>query len=198
MDRLLAGDVAVITGPAVEPVTLTEAKLHLRVDHSTDDTLITSLIVAARQYVEDVTWRALVTQTLEVTLDDWPDGEMLVLPRPPLASVTSVKYVDSDGTETTWAAGNYQVVTQGTPGRLVLAYGVSWPSVTLRAANGITVRYVAGYGLAAAVPDLLKTAIKLMVGHWYENREATVVAAGTVATELPLAVQSILNLYKVR
>jgi len=198
MDNLLAGDVAVITPPSVEPMTKAEVKLHLRVDHTTDDTLIDSLIIAARQRVENVTWRALVTQTLELTLDAWPEGNKIDLPRPPLQSVTSVTYTDSAGAAVVWGSANYQVITQGTPGRIVPAYGVSWPSVTLRAANGIAVRYVAGYGLAAAVPDLLKAAIKLLVGHWYENREATVVGAGMTATPLPLAVESILYDYMVR
>lgn len=198
MDRLLAGDVTVYAAAGGEPVSRSAALLHLRVDHDDDDPLIEALIAAARQHVENVTWRALVTQTLELTLDAWPSGDRIELPRPPLQSVTSVKYIDSAGVEATFAASNYHVVTRGEPGRIVLAYGASWPSVTLRTAGAITVRYVAGYGLATAVPEMLKQAILLLVGHWYENREATVIAAGTVATELPLAVASILEQYKVR
>lgn len=198
MDNLLLGDVAVITPPAEEPVTRVEAKLHLRVDHTADDDLIDRLITAARQRVENATWRALVTQTLELTLDAWPGGNRLELPRPPLVSVTSVTYTNSDGQATVWSSSLYQVITQGTPGRIVPAYGESWPTATLRAANGIAVRYVAGYGAAAAVPALLKAAILLLVGHLYENREAVIVGAGLAATPLPLAVESILSDYLVR
>jgi uncharacterized phiE125 gp8 family phage protein len=198
MDNLLAGDVAVITAPTEEPITTAEAKLHLRVDHAADDALIASMITAARQRVENATWRALVTQTLELTLDAWPSGNKIDLPRPPLASVTSVTYTDSDGTATVWSSSLYQVITQGTPGRIVPAYGEAWPTATLRAANGIAVRYVAGYGAAAAVPALLKAAMLLLIGNWYENREAVVVGAGLAATPLPMAVESILSDYMVR
>lgn len=202
MDALLAGATKLITGPATEPVTLDEAKQHLRVDHDDEDELIAELIVAARMHVENVTWRALVTQTWECAFPAWPRPEgsrgRLELPYAPLQSVTSVKYTDSDAVTTTVASTVYEVDTYATPGVVVPKAGQSWPSFTPSAINAVTVRYVCGYGTAAAVPGLLKAAIKLLVGHWYENREATVVAAGTVATVLPLAVESIVNQYQVR
>lgn len=201
MDNLLAGDVTIIEAPDEEPVATAEAKLHLRVDHTADDALIEQLVTAARQRVENVTWRSLVTQTLELTLDAWPRCGHIDVPRPPLQSVTSITYTDAAGTETVWPSALYQVVTQGTPARIVPAYGESWPTAasgSLRAANGIAVRYVAGYGDAAAVPALLKAAILLLVGHWYENREAVIVGAGLTATPLPMAVESILSDYMVR
>lgn len=191
--------IKLITAPTVEPITLTEAKDHCRVDGTDDDTLITSLIVAAREYVEGYQNRALITQTWELVLDAWPDGDSIELPLPPLQSVTSLKYKDSAGAETAWAATNYIVDTDSYLGRLVLADDISWPSDELYPAGGIRIRFVAGYpptgsgesiDYDANVPQKIKQAMLLLVGHWYENREA--VAAGSM-TEIPLAVNALLS-----
>jgi uncharacterized phiE125 gp8 family phage protein len=182
--------------PAVEPVTLTEAKLHCRVDASTDDTLITSLITAARQMVEEITRRVLITQTWDLKLDDWPCAPVLEIPLPPLQSVTSVSYKDSAAATKTLASGNYTVATSGIYGRIVLLEGVSWPSVTLYAAESISVRFVAGYGLAVSVPQSIKVAILLLVGHYYENREAVLMPMGGSMVQLPIGVQSLLTPYR--
>jgi uncharacterized phiE125 gp8 family phage protein len=192
MDNLLAGDVAVITGPDGEPMDVDFVKLHSRVGGDVEDSLIDFWIRAARRHVENILWRALITQTLELTLHAWPRRNEIQLPRPPLVSVTSVKTTDSAGVEATWPATKYQVITQGSPGRIVPAYGESWPSTTLRAANGIAVRYVAGYGDADDVPEQYKQAMLLLIGHWYENREAVVVGAGLAATPLPMGFDSLL------
>lgn len=182
--------------PAVEPVTVAEMKRHLRVDIDDDDGFIEGLIAAGRDYLEKVAWRAFITQTWRLSLDGWPAGDEIELPRPPLQSVTSIVYTDSDNNATTWAASNYIVDTDSEPGRVVLAYGASWPGVTLRPANPIQITYVAGYGDdGSAVPVSYQQALKLLVGHWYENREATI--AGTIAREIPLAVDSLLWLDRV-
>ena len=146
---IAAGNWAItrISSPTFEPVTLTEAKGQLRRDDITiDDALITSLIIAARAHIEDVTNRAICTQIFELVLDEWPCGDVITIPRSPLQSVTSLKYTDSSGTQATWATTNYIVDTDSKPGRVCLAYGVSWPSSTLRPANAIRIRFVAGYG----------------------------------------------------
>lgn len=197
MDALLASQVTIITGPAEEPFDTDSAKLDARVDHDTEDALIAEYVTAARQYVENETWRALVTQTLEAAFDAWPSGNALVLPRPPLQSVTSVTYTDSNGDATVWDSSNYIVDTRREPGRIVLAYGQSWPSATLQPVNGIVVRYVAGYGGASTVPAVLKKAIRLLANEMYEHREATVIAAGVVATAVP-RLRDILYQYQVR
>jgi uncharacterized phiE125 gp8 family phage protein len=198
MDALLAGATKLITAPAAEPVTLAEAKTHLRVDHDAEDEEIESLITDARQDLEQGTWRALMTQTWELSLPGWPEDGRIELPYPPLQSVTWVKYTDDEGVTTTVDSSLYVVDTYAEPGVVMPKAGESWPSFSPAAANPIVVRYVAGYGDAEDVPSLLKRAMKLLIGHWYENREATVVAAGTVATELPLAVDSIVFKYQVR
>ena len=136
-----------ITPPVVEPLTLTEAKVHLRRDDiTTDDSLIAALIATARAHIEAVTNRALCTQTLETVMDEWPAEGFFLIPRPPLQSVSSVKYTDSSGTQATWGSSNYIVDTDSKPGRISPGYSVSWPTATLQPVSAIRVRYVAGHG----------------------------------------------------
>lgn len=189
---------SLVTAPGTEPITRTEAKLHLRVDHTADDSLIDALITAARRQVEIHTGRALVTQTWDLTFDCWPCGDAIDIPLPPLQSVTSVTYYDTADAATVWSSANYQVVIDGVRGRLVLAYGKVWPAVTLRPAAGVVVRFVAGYGAAAAVPEDVKAAIKLWLGHLYANREAVTGTGGiTVGPQVvPMAVDALLATYR--
>jgi len=184
---------SVVTEPTEEPLTVAEIKEHLRVSVTTDDDLIGYYITVARQVVEQRTWRTLVTTTYDYYLQDWPSGDVIDLPRPPLASVTSLKYTDSDGTETTWDSSNYHTDAVSTPGRLVLQYGKSWPTATLQTSNPIVVRFVAGYGTGSSVPQWAKQTIRFLASHYYENREAVTLAPGVVAVNVPMAVDSILN-----
>ncbi len=186
--------IKIYTAPAAEPVTLTEVKLHLRVDHPNEDTPIGGWIATAREKVEMDTRRALITQTWDMTLDEWPKEDYIEVPLPPLASVTSITYIDKDGVSATFASSSYVVDTQNSPGRIVLAVGYSWPSVTLRAANGITVRYVCGYGATgSSVPASLRSAMLLLIGHYYENREAT----SQNVYQLPLGYEALITPYRV-
>ena len=178
----------VVTGPAQEPVRLDQAKLHMRVDHSEDDGLIVGLVTAAREQVEAMSRRALVTQTLELRLSQWPGGDCILLPRPPLASVVSVKYTDTAGVEQTFASTNYTAHTAPEPGGVWLKYNCSWPSAELGPGPSIAVRYTAGYGTAAAVPQRYKQAILLLAAHWYEQREAVLVS-GVQPSVVPMAVE---------
>lgn len=182
--------------PASEPISVSKLKEHLRVDISDDNDLIAGYLAAARDYVENTTWRSLVTQTWRLSLDGWPACGEVVLPRPPLQSVSSIVYYDSEGASNTLASSVYDVDTDSEPGRVVLAYGQSWPSTTLRPMNPVQVTYVAGYGLAASVPPHLVQMIKLLVSHWYENREPVVV--GSITANIPLAVDSLIWLNRVR
>lgn len=200
----MIGAVTVSVEPSVEPVSLAEAKLHLRVDDdiTSDDTLISALISAARQKVEIETRRALVTQTQVLKMDRFPSGESAVieLPNPPLQSVSAVQYVDQNGDTQTLAAADYIVDTASEPARITPAYNTFWP-LTRAQINAVTVTFVAGYApgsgsptdYAANVPQALKAAIKLLVGHWYENREAV----GAVNLKpLPMAVDSLIWNYR--
>lgn len=139
--------------------------------------------------------RALITQSLEVALSGWPRGRVIELPRPPLVSVTSVKYFDVDDVEATLAASNYHVDTRSTPGRLVLKSTSQWPGTELREVNGVIIRYVAGYGSEASdVPAEMRAAMKLWLGELYEVRENS--AAGGLVT-VPSAAEKVLLKYRV-
>lgn len=186
------GWVKVQTEPAAEPVTVREVKEHLRISHMADDELLGYYITAARQVVEQRTWRTLVTTTLDYYLQGWPPGDTIVLPRPPLSSVTSVTYTDTDASASTFSSASYHTDTASTPGQIVLKYSASWPTATLQTSNPIVIRYVAGYGAASAVPQWAKMAIRWLVGHYYENREAVTLAPGVVAVNVPLGVDSLL------
>lgn len=163
----------VTTAPTEEPLTLAEAKLNLRVDHTADDDLITAIIVVARQWCESFQNRSYVTQTITLKMDKFPccgDYDEIVVPRPPLQSVTSIKYVDEDGAEQTLSSDVYDVDTYSEPGRIGLANSQSWPGVR-GDLNGIEVIYIAGYGDADDVPDRFKRAMHLIIAHLYEHRE---------------------------
>src|SRR4051812_41779213 len=135
-----------VTAPATEPVTLAEAKAHCRVTVADDDTYIGGLITVARRYVEEICNRALITQTWDLFLDCFPDGEIL-LPRAPVLTIGFVKYIDQAGVLQTLASNQYQVDVQQDPARLRPAYNVwFWPLIQPYSYSTVNVRYDAGYG----------------------------------------------------
>lgn len=193
--------IQVVTEPVKEPVPIEQLKNDIRVDSdlTADDILIRGLGIAARITAEKIQRRALISQTIELTLDDWPATDWIRIPRPPLQSVTSIKYYDTDDTEYTLSSSSYLVDTASEPGRVILNSGESWPSsVTLRPANAVVIRFVAGYGDDQEdVPETTQQAIRLLVGHWYENREA-VSTTGAVPKDLPFGVRALLWLERVQ
>lgn len=163
------------TAPASEPITRTEAKLQARIETDADDSYVDGLIVAARQIAETQTNRRLISQTLEAQYKDWPEaGFDFWLPGPPLSSVTHVKYYDADGTQQTLSTDVYEVNTAYEPGRISLKPNQSWPTLQGDKATPITIRYVAGYADADAVPDAIKIGMYMLISHWYKNRENAV------------------------
>lgn len=231
--------IKIITQPLQEPVTLNEAKLHLRVDSSDEDALIASLILTARKYCEEYQNRAYAQQGLELTLDDWPRGaEPIVISRPPLISVESAKYYGTDNMEYTWNPALYYVDADSEPGRISPNYSEIYPTMTLRPVSGVKIRYTAGYSpiittktiaaselpiagtvinfdgsisvtvlntdgdatvtttdYCANVPKTVKQAILLLVGHWYENREAAMDKA--TSRDVDFSVGALLGLDRV-
>jgi len=187
----------VVTPPAAEPVSVAEAKAHLRLETADEDALVTALVKAAREHAEDFMGRAFVTRVYDLTLDRFPwssravsvGAGAIVVPRPRLQSVESITYVDESGVTQALSASKYLVDSKSEPGRITPAYGETWPT-TREQANAVTVRFTAGYGAAAAVPDAIKTAIKLLVAHWYEHREQ--VNVGNIVNTMPFAVESLL------
>ncbi len=165
--------IKVITPPANEPITATEAKLHTRIDAATEDSLINIWIASGRELAEKFQNRALINQTLELTLDRWPVSPF-GLPMPPLqddATITRIQYYDTDNIEYTFDRDDYFMDTDSEPGRIALAYGKHWPMIILRPISGIKIRYQAGYGATAAdVPQNVRDAILLYVTYRYEHR----------------------------
>jgi len=165
----------IVTSPPVEPIDLDETKEHLRVTSSDDDSMIFGLIQASREHIEAITRRALVQQTWKMYLQDWPCGDSFEIPYPPLQSITSIKYTDSDDTQTTWTSTYYEVDTDSEPGRVILAYGETWPSTTLHPKNPIEIIFVAGYSASSDsppdyrvnIPEAIKNAMKLDIENRY-------------------------------
>lgn len=178
--------------PVQEPLTLAEAKAHCRVDITTDDAYLTDLIRAAREWCEAHDWRAYLTQTWEYWLDGWPGGSAIILPKPPLASVSKIEYYGTDDTKYTLAASVYAADVISVPGIVHLKYNQVWPTeTTLRPYNPICVTFVAGWSNPTEVPRRIKQAMLLLVGHWYENRENVLV--GTISKSLEFGVTSLLG-----
>ena len=162
---------ALITAPALEPVTLADAKAHLRLDTDDDNQLLTAAIVAARVHVEALTRRLLIEQSWRVYLDQWPRKRIVRLTPAPLISVDVVTVYDAEGDPTVVSEDDYEVDTVAVPGRLVLS-GTA-PVVVGKAVNGIEIDVTAGYGPSSVdVPAPLRQAIMMLVAHWYEHRGA--------------------------
>ena len=207
----------VSTAPALEPITSTEAKNFIKVDTTADDTLIGVLITAARQLAEEYTERAFVEQTVKLYLDSFPsacktepwwdgivEGPMslitgtsnqIELPKPPLISVTSLKYYSKLDVVSTLSSSTYFVDTKGTPGRICLNYGQIWPT-DIRTHQAVLVEFKAGYGAtAASVPAQIRQAISMIVGNLYAHRGDS----GTASeSEIPALAKNLLDPYRVR
>ena len=184
-----------ITAPQEEPITLAEAKSHLRITSTDEDALIETWIKAVREYCEGYQNRAYITQTWELSLDRFPDNSIIKVPLPPLQDITSIKYYDPEGTEKEFSSDDYEVDTYSEPGRVSLGYGKSWPSEILRPVNGVIIEFIAGYGdTADKVPEKVKQAIKVLIGELYEHREVTDVKE---LKEVPFAVKALLGLERI-
>lgn len=157
---------------------------------SVEDDYINSLITTSRQIIENITNKRFITQTWAKYMDSFPSGTDITPLYYPLQSVTTVNYYDTDSTEATFAASNYNVGTSREPGLIRLGYSKQWPTTTLRTLDGVIVTYVTGYGDARSdVPERFKQAIKILGAELYEHREATDYQS---FKELPWSVQSIL------
>ena len=180
------------TEPAEEPITLVEAKAHLRVTCTDEDTYITTLIKVARIHAERFQRRSYITQTLELRMDRFP-RYLIELPRPPSISLTTINYIGSAGDTQTLDSSKYTTDFNSYKARVVPAFNEIWPT-TRHVIDAVTIEYVAGYGAAADVPETIKQALLLLIGVWYENREP--ITESTV-TEIPFTVSALLNMEKV-
>ena len=209
--------IKVETAWTTKAVSVADLKTHLRIDSgfTDDDTYLGTLIDSAQNLVETYTNRAITTQTLSLYLDRLPfysdlklqegiftapdleyNSNYIVLPKPPVASVTAVYYYDDSDTQNTFSTAKYYVDTISDQARIVLRTGESWPTVTeTRNANAYQVLYVAGYGGANDVPPPIVHAIKLLAGHLYENREAV---TSLSVNSIPYTIGALLQPYKVQ
>lgn len=176
--------------PSVKPLSLAEAKAHLRVDHSDDDTMIDALIDAAVSHLDGfsgVLGRALVTQTWQQVLGGFEDEIRLRVGN--VLGITSVTYYDASNVQQTLASSVYTPFTDELGAWLDLKAGQSWPA-TYDRPDAVTVTWTAGYGPAATdMPAAIRQAMLLIIGHWYANREAVTT---DTQTPLPLAVDALL------
>jgi uncharacterized phiE125 gp8 family phage protein len=199
-----------ITPPAGEPVSLAEAKLHLRVDFDDDDSLIQVLISAARQAAETLTNRQLVTARWRMVLDSFPGpslmgvpagqtftlpGHAVLLPKSPVQSVVEIRYLDMAGAWQVMPAANYIVDSACEPARITPVFGQIWP-IALPQIGAVSVIFDAGYGDASAVPEGIKTWIKLRLGSLYVHREEVASMTRGRIDPLPF-IDGLLDPYKV-
>jgi uncharacterized phiE125 gp8 family phage protein len=172
----------VTTAPTETVISTSEAKAWLRVEHSDEDSLVAGLVAYAINAAQNYLSQAFVTQTITETFDTW---ENVILTVHPVQSITSIRYVDNDGATQTLASTKYKADLYAKRCKIMPAYNETWP--TLRPESGaVEVVYVAGYGAASAVPEDIKTALKLMLADVYENR-------GDAVRQLPTASKYILD-----
>lgn len=184
-----------VTAPAEGPVSVAEAKAHLRVHHSEDDTLIAAMIGAAASYLDGhsgILGRCMVTQEWRQDFAGWPDNRTLRLPFPDVeADSVEVTYFDDDDAEQTVDASLFELVEDAIGCAVVLKRGFNFPSLSDDRAAPVRVTFEAGYGDAGDVPQAVRHALLLIIGDLYENRENTVVAAMTVS-QLPLGAHTLI------
>lgn len=201
--------VQLLIPPAAEPVSLAEAKLHLRVDFSDDDALITALIAAARQAAETITGRQLVTARWRLVLDAFPGpslmgvpagrpftlpGHAILIPKVPVRAIVSIDYLDMGGQQQTMPAAHYAADLACEPARVTPVFGQIWP-ITLPQIAAVSVTFDAGYGTAADVPQGIKRWILLRVGSLYQNREEMAALARGSLEPLPF-IDGLLDPYR--
>lgn len=184
-------------GTPTEPITLAEAKTHLRVDYGDDDNLISGLITGVRVYVENFLQRSLVNSQSNLYLTDWPRCDRIQIPRAPLSSIDGFFYTDSTEVEQTISPTLYVANATLEPPEVVLRFGQTWPSATLSPSSPIRILFTAGYGTdAESVPRPIRQAMLLVIGHLFKNREEVVAASGQgaiVVQQIPMGAIALLE-----
>jgi uncharacterized phiE125 gp8 family phage protein len=163
-----------LEAPAAAPVLLAEVKAQLRIEHPDDDLMIDRLIKTAVAYTDakGALGHAMITQKWGQWVNSVPP-QYVRLAMGPLIEVTAVKYYDIDGALQTDTLSNYEITGTDFTTRIGPKSGFNWP-VTQDRADAIRIEYTAGYGAtSASVPETLRHAMMLLIGHWYDNRENT-------------------------
>jgi uncharacterized phiE125 gp8 family phage protein len=181
-----------LTGPAIEPWSVAEAKSFLRAENDDDDTVIASLIAAARSHVEAMTRCGLIAQTWRFVLDRWPRDGRIKPGRGPLRSLVAVRVYDSAGSAASIDVGTFVIDKAG--GVIAPCWALPVPG---RTTAGIELDVEIGFGTAATdVPDVLRHAVRTLVAHWYENRG--LIAIGQTVAIMPASVSAMIASYRVR
>jgi uncharacterized phiE125 gp8 family phage protein len=183
-----------LSGPAIEPISLAEAKAYLRVEHDDDDDVIAALIAGARVHVEAQTRRALITQSWRIIRDSWPgDGRIAILPAP-LRELLAARVYKLDGSTQALDVAVFAADVASAPAALAFASG-ALPAPG-RVVGGIELDIEAGYGDDASdVPEALRQAIRILVAHWYENRG--LIAPGGAVAVIPQSAAALIAPYRV-
>lgn len=183
----------VSVAPVIEPVTVGELRQHCRIDHTDEDELLVSYLIASRSWCEEYCRRSFITQTIQLRRPRF--SSPMDLPRGPVQSVTSVKYQDQDDVQQTLSTDVYEFVDDPVMARVGIRWNQNWP-ITALVELPVLITYVAGYGsTAASVPVPIRQAIKMMAAQMYEFREPLV--AGTTVATVPMAVEALLGPYRV-
>lgn len=185
--------IRVTSPPTAEPLSLAEARDHCHVDAFDHDGMLSGYILAARQHVEQTCGIALCTQTLILTMDDFPARGEIVLPRWPVQSIVAFRYIDAAGVLQTWATSEWQSDLHGHEPRIAPRSGKSWPTLG-EAFAAVQIEFVAGFGAPHDIPPAIMQALRLLVGHWYESREAA--STGAAARAIDLGVDALLAQYR--
>jgi uncharacterized phiE125 gp8 family phage protein len=165
------------TGSSFTVLSTTDLKTHLRVTDTNSDSYIGALADVAISLVEAQTGRSLGSRKYTWTMDGFPCQSYLYVPKPPLQSVTSITYIDTDESTQTWGSTYYTVDTNSVPARISPAYQESWP-INLNIPNSVTITFTAGYGSSSQVPAALLHAAKFIGAHLWTNRQDVVMGNG--------------------
>ncbi|TAK49744.1 MAG: hypothetical protein EPO23_00475 [Xanthobacteraceae bacterium] len=180
-----------LTAPAAEPLSLDDARRYLRVEHDDDDATIAALIAAARNHVEALTRRVLITQTWRFVRDDWPGDGRIRLRMGPLRGLSAARLIDAQGTAAALDAGLF-VADRASNTLTASPWALPVPG---RATAGIELDIALGFGPAPEdVPDMLRHAIRMLVAHWYENRG--LVGIGQSVAMMPPTVAAMLTSFR--
>lgn len=180
-----------IVEPADEPITLQQAREQCRVDDDLEDALISDLIVTARDYCERVTGLPLMPQTMVLYCDRFC-GEMVL--KPNLIDVEKIEYIDHDGVLQALEPADYTIDKHSVVGSVYPSYGRGWPPVRCQK-NAVQITFTCGFANRSKVPETIKSAMKLLIEHWWQNRGAVII--GTITSQLPVGVDQMLGMNKI-
>lgn len=175
------------TGASFTVLSTTDAMTHLRVTSTNEAGYIGNLVSLAVEYVENITGRSLANRKYTWKLDSFPDGEFLYLPKPPLAystGISSITYIDTDGSTDTWGSTYYTVDATSVPARLTPAYQETWP-ITRDVPNSVTITFDGGYTSSSNVPHNLLHAVRFITAHYWANRQEVVSSPGFNPVSIP-------------